>query len=187
MARKKPSYTGLQQARECAASELGLPVSDWRVERLAKLTVADEAMQSLLVVAPERVDFGKMLDVDRALADLRKDLGVTRPMELKVRIVHPNTKCPECGCEFNLDLPEDDDQAAAKPVQPVVPPTPKGTVDLVAGACSINDRGIIADHAKMHGPTVVPITAAERRKPMHFAPTRWLVTARCPRRHALCV
>jgi hypothetical protein len=80
--RHKPSYTGLQQARERAASELGLPLSDWRVERLAKLVIADEAMQSLLVVAPERVDFGKMLDIDRALADLRKELGVTKPMEL---------------------------------------------------------------------------------------------------------
>jgi hypothetical protein len=97
---------GLQQARERAASELGLPLSDWRVERLAKLVIADEAMQSLLVVAPERVDFGKMLDIDRALADLRKELGVTKPMELKVSFVDGVVgmfKCQHCHKENRVE------------------------------------------------------------------------------------
>jgi len=84
--RKKPS-TGLQQARERAAGELNLPLSDHRVDRLAKLVIADEAMQSLLVVAPERVDFGKMLEVDQALAALRQELKPAAPLALKVSFV----------------------------------------------------------------------------------------------------
>jgi hypothetical protein len=103
--RKKPS-TSLQQARERAASELGLPVADHRVERLAKLTIADEAMQSLLVVAPERVDFGKMLEVDQALSALRSELKRSQPMGLDVHIVEAEDmqQCPHCKATFQLAM-----------------------------------------------------------------------------------
>jgi hypothetical protein len=141
--RKKPS-TSLQQARERAASELGLPLSDWRVERLAKLVIADEAMQSLLVVAPERVDFGKMLDIDRALADLRKELGVTKPMELKVSFVDGVVgmfKCQHCHKENRVEdyraPPETNSQNVVATEKAVPAPAP-GTVDLVVGAGKVS-------------------------------------------------
>jgi hypothetical protein len=117
--RKKPS-TGLQQARERAAGELNLPLSDHRVDRLAKLVIADEAMQSLLVVAPERVDFGKMLEVDQALAALRQELKPAAPLALKVSFVSGVVgmfKCQHChkenrrgqGLTFGRSIPSRSD------------------------------------------------------------------------------
>jgi hypothetical protein len=168
--RKKPS-TSLAQARERAAGELGLPVDDWRVERLAKLVIADEAMQSLLIVAPERVDYGKLLDIDRALAGLRKELGATKPMNLNVHIVETSdvVACPKCSHEFAPAVVYrtlEESQRAAREreaTEKAVPKSTPGTVDLVAGATSIRDGATMADHAKMHGPNVTPITAADRR------------------------
>jgi hypothetical protein len=141
--RKKPS-TGLQQARERAAGELNLPLSDHRVDRLAKLVIADEAMQSLLVVAPERVDFGKMLEVDQALAALRQELKPAAPLALKVSFVSGVVgmfKCQHCHKENRVEdyraPPETNSQNVVATEKAVPAPAP-GTVDLVVGAGKVS-------------------------------------------------
>jgi hypothetical protein len=146
----------LQRAREAAARELGLPTTDWRVVRLATLTAAHEALQAALA-SGLRVDFKDLLEVDRALADLRKELKTAAPIDLKVSFVDSargKFKCTKCG---ELNEVRDDAPAAETPVQPAAPVKAPGTTDIVPGAAKITD------HGKMHRPTVVPITAEQRR------------------------
>jgi hypothetical protein len=141
----------LQQAREAAGRELGMPVDDWRVVRLATLTMASEQLQAELALGG-RIDFNDLLAVDKQLAELRKELKpAAKPMAVQVTYVHPTTKCPKCSHEFSLDLPDDDDngspvQAAnakplrddpyvvAKPADPSAPASPPSCTDLVPGA-----------------------------------------------------
>jgi hypothetical protein len=105
----------LQQAREAAGRELGMPVDDWRVVRLATLTMASEQLQAELALGG-RIDFNDLLAVDKQLAELRKELKpAAKPMAVQVTYVHPTTKCPKCSHEFSLDLPDDDDNGS--PVQ----------------------------------------------------------------------
>jgi hypothetical protein len=135
--------SALQKAREAAGIELGLPTTDWRVVRLATLTAAHEALQAALA-AGARIDFKELLEVDRTLSDVRKEIGLNKPpLAVQVTYVHPTTKCPACQHEFSLDLPDKDDngspvQAAnTKPLpgDPYAVPKPApGTVDLVVGA-----------------------------------------------------
>jgi hypothetical protein len=107
---------------------------------LAKLVIADEAMQSLLVVAPERVDFGKMLEVDQALAALRQELKPAAPLALKVSFVSGVVgmfKCQHCHKENRVEdyraPPETNSQNVVATEKAVPAPAP-GTVDLVVGA-----------------------------------------------------
>jgi hypothetical protein len=160
----------LQQAREAAGRELGMPVDDWRVVRLATLTMASEQLQAELALGG-RIDFNDLLAVDKQLAELRKELKpAAKPMAVQVTYVHPTTKCPKCSHEFSLDLPDDDDngspvQAAnAKPLpgdpyvvaKPADPTPPKAAGSIVAA---------VPGAAAMSRPqNVVSLTPAERRQ-----------------------
>jgi hypothetical protein len=147
--------SALQKAREAAGIELGLPTTDWRVVRLATLTAAHEALQAALA-AGARIDFKELLEVDRTLSDVRKEIGLNKPpLAVQVTYVHPTTKCPACQHEFSLDLPDKDDngspvQAAnakpllddpyvvAQPADSSAPSSPPSCTDLVPGAGKIS-------------------------------------------------
>jgi hypothetical protein len=121
----------LTKAREAAASELRLPTSDWKVVRLSTLTSAHEVLQGALA-AGERIDFKELLEVDRALADLRKELKTAAPVALKVSFVDSargEFKCTKCG---ELNEAKDDAPAAETPVQPADPTPPKAPGSIVA-------------------------------------------------------
>jgi hypothetical protein len=157
---RQSANNALQQAREAAGRELDLPVDDWRVVRLATLTMASDQLQAELALGG-RIDFNDLLSVDKQLAELRKELKpAAKPVAVQVTYVHPNTKCPKCSHEFSLDLPDDDSsgspvQAAnnkplpgdpyvvAKPVDQTPPKAPGSIVAAVPGAAAMSRLAVI--------------------------------------------
>jgi hypothetical protein len=129
----------LHRTREAAAKEIGCEASDWRAIRLAALVSAHEQLQTALA-SGERVSFSELLDVDRALGEMRKELKLAQPLNVQVKIVHPRTKCPQCQHEFSLDLPDDDSSgspvqaASSKPVAQPADPTPSKAPGSIVAA-----------------------------------------------------
>ena len=146
----------LQRAREAAGRELKLPVDDWRVVRLATLTMASEQLQAELALGG-RVDFGDLLSVDKQLAELRKELKpAAEPISVDVHVIGPadEAKCPECGHVFkppevrqtleeaqHAALERIAKESAARAANAVVPQpaeTPRSVTDVVPGAGKIS-------------------------------------------------
>jgi hypothetical protein len=153
---RQSANNALQRAREACGRELDLPVDDWRVVRLATLTMASDQLQAELALGG-RIDFNDLLAIDKQLAELRKELKpAAKPLAVQVTYVHPTTKCPQCQHEFSLDLPDKDDngspvQAANnkplvdpyKPADQTPPKAPGSIVAAVPGAAAMSRPQVI--------------------------------------------
>jgi hypothetical protein len=152
---RQGAHNALQRAREAAGRELELPVDDWRVVRLATLTMASDSLQAELALGG-RVDFGDLLSVDRQLAELRKELKPANNINLEVHVVGPadEAKCPECGHVFKPPevrqtlkeaqhaaserIAKESAARAANAVVPQPAETPRSVTDVVPGAGQIS-------------------------------------------------
>lgn len=155
----------LTKARESAAREIGCESTDFRAVRLATLMTAHEALQAALAVG-ERIDFKDLLDVDRALADLRKEIGVTKPMNLKVSFVDGVVgmfKCQHCHKENRVEryvAPEPPAKPVPKPYATITdasrvdgPPKPQPSPKVVElKRPSIHEPVTFADGAVLNPP-----------------------------------
>jgi hypothetical protein len=159
---KKPSP--LQAARTRVAAELELPDDDWRVVRLAALEVAYDGVQATLATGnPRDADIDALLKLDMQIEAVRKEAGLSaKPIALRVTYVHPTTKCPGCGNEFSLDLPDDDSSgspvqaASSKPVAEPASPLPTPALAVQGSAASPQ-------------PNVVPLDPAQRAAELRTA------------------
>lgn len=95
---RKPQ-TPLHEARRRAAKELGLPVSDPRVIRLATLQCAYDSAQAQLA-SGRTIDIDNLLKLDAALAEARA--SVPHQHAVNIQIVDGRRKCcPFCHTIFD--------------------------------------------------------------------------------------
>jgi len=93
--------TPLHAARRAAAKELALPITDWRVIRLATLVCAHDAVQARLANGAS-VDVDHLLKLDAALVQARAAAAPAPPVSLQIcRQLHG--VCQRCGHIQELD------------------------------------------------------------------------------------
>jgi hypothetical protein len=112
LSKKRPAGAErLYRARRVAAKELKLPVTDWRVKRLATLTYAYDGIQAQLA-AGRTIDIDNLLKIDAALAEVR----ASAPSIPKVEIAFVEGLvgiCPVCKAEVH---PYEPPQALTRPL-----------------------------------------------------------------------
>ena len=109
----------LLKAREAAAAELRLPITDLRVIRLGALQLAYDACQARLVTG-QAFDLGDLLRLDAALQELHAQCkAITDTPKVELRIV--DGYCLRCQAE----IPEDQ---RYHPI-PTSPKPPPKTID----------------------------------------------------------
>jgi hypothetical protein len=124
-AERPAAAEALLKAREQAASELKLPVTDARVVRLATMQLAYDSVQARLVTG-QAFDLGDLLRLDAALLELRRE--VTPHEALKVDLQLYETPrglfhCAACGARNELTEYEPAAPPTSRP-----PAAPKQTV-----------------------------------------------------------
>lgn len=102
--KRAPGAERLFQARKAAARELGLPVTDYRVIRLAAMAVTFDALQ-VQIATGGTVNISELERIDQMLTAARN--AKPEPTNVSIRLVGPElVKCPSCGCTFDGDHPE---------------------------------------------------------------------------------
>jgi hypothetical protein len=84
----------MHAARRAAAKELGLPITDWRVVRLATLVCAHEVVQAKLA-SGQVIDVGYLLQLDTAIAQVRSTVAPAPSVRLEI-VDGTFTVCPRC-------------------------------------------------------------------------------------------
>jgi hypothetical protein len=97
--KRTPGADRLHAARHAAAKELKLPITDWRVKRLAVLTCSYEQAEASLA-AGRGVDVDDLMKLDAALAQARASVPVQHAVTIEV-VEGPIEHCPKCGWSRN--------------------------------------------------------------------------------------
>lgn len=122
-----------------------------RLVALARLKM--DATEAALLSGDPTVTIGDIT----ALEEVFAKYVPKAPLAVQVTYVHPTTKCPQCQHEFNLDLPDKDDngspvQAANakplvddpyKPADQTPPKAPGSIVAAVPGAAAMSRPQVI--------------------------------------------
>jgi hypothetical protein len=78
-----------------AAEELGLPETDWRVEKLATLQLMFKVSRSKWASGQATNDANQMLALMTEISAIRDAAGLSAPREIKVSFIR-KVKCPHC-------------------------------------------------------------------------------------------
>ena len=126
--RKQATTLGAERllaARDVAAKELGVPVTDWLVKRYAVLMVAHDNAEVELATGGGNIDH--LLKLDEAMQAVRAS-APTKPKTVEVKIVEGVRgiyKCRFCGRQNELKPGE------YTPLKPDKPPVIEGTATEV--------------------------------------------------------
>jgi hypothetical protein len=135
MTKRTPGADRLHAARHAAAKELRLPITDWRVKRLAVLTCSYEQAEASLA-AGRGVDVDDLMKLDAALAQARASVPVQHAVTIEI-VEGPIEHCPACGWHRGQQVleatptsppadakPSSSPSAAARPEHSTPGPTP---------------------------------------------------------------
>jgi hypothetical protein len=115
----KHASTPLHEARKRAAKELKLPVSDWRVQRLAVLVSAFDQVQAQMA-AGKVVNIDDMLKIDAALAEVRASVPVQHVVSVEL-VEGPIEHCPACGWHRDQQPPPEPPKSSeSTPTKPAI-------------------------------------------------------------------
>jgi hypothetical protein len=144
MTETPPKETPLGEARKAAAKELGLPLDDPRVIRMAPWLVKYDQLQAQLNDDPASVEVRDLGEIDKELDELRKQC---KPLKVDIEII---ACCPDCGKRFpTSDIPPERSDADKLP----------RTIDLVA------EKPADATAAQSEGGTMIPPAPKPEPKP----------------------
>jgi hypothetical protein len=98
--------------RKAVAAEFGIEdASDWRVRRLALLQALFASAEDQIADG-RQVDITKVMDLDRAIQELRTSLRANEPIDIQIHVVKGITGiCPKCQARI-------EDYKAPEPLPP---------------------------------------------------------------------
>ena len=143
MARRK--LTAWEQALKDAAKELGAPKDDFRVEKLATLTLLLKVQRSQWTQG-KLPNSGDMIEVMNAIEALRTAAGLTGPRGFNIKFVHryvgiADITCPHCKKTSRHEVSNEPferdsarvpaDAATDVPSEPETPSSEQPTADVV--------------------------------------------------------
>ena len=155
--------------RKAVAAEFGIEdIADWRVRRLALLQ-AQHASAEDMIADGRQVDIRGLLDLDKAIEDLRQTLKAQEPITIDVNIIG---RCPDCNAEYErkkLVLPP-----ALPPAPPAVQATPTAfarpiDIDEASAAAEPVFARPIVDEAPKPKPAVKPAPPPHNNGSVPFA------------------
>jgi hypothetical protein len=118
---ENPHAERLLRLRQSVAEEYGIDVNDWRVRRLA-LFLSLHADAEDRNATGKTVDIGDLLELDRAIEEIRQSLKAAEPTNITVRIAEGLVGiCPRCKAEIP-DYTPPPKPPAPPPTKPEPPP-----------------------------------------------------------------